>query len=226
MNVQLSIVTLILGVLVGVLVSLLLDLSYNDLLSTSPPDNTEVVRKEMAAKETVHLTKISELEKKTEKLSEELKSAQAQLSTIKSKTREREKTIKKMIEPKGLPAKELLERVNKSVAVDTSLSPCDSLTQEVTGYIEENALKNSLYESQINTLDSIVAVKDSVIQLKTGLHKDLTVLFEQSLDKQDVLAKENLQLRKQFKRQKLKSKLITVGLMILSGTAANYLLRR
>ena len=225
-NIQISIVTLILGILLGVLGSLLFDLSYNDLLVSNSPDNADVLRKEMAAKEAVHLTKISELEKKNEKLSEELKSTKEQLSTIKSKTKEREKTIRKMIEPKGFPAKDLLERVNKSVVIDSSLTPCDSLAEEVTGYIQDNALKDSLFESQINTLDSIVAVKDCVIQFKTDLHKDLSTLFNQSIEKQNVLEKENLQLRKQFKRQKLKSKLVTVGLMILSGTAANYLLHR
>lgn len=225
-NIQISIVTLVLGILVGILVSLLLDLSYNDLLAANPPDNSEVLRKEMAAKEAVHLTKISDLEKKNEKLSEELKSTREQLSTIKSKTKEREKTIKKLIEPKGFPAKDLLEKVNKSVTIDSSLTPCDSLAVEVTSYIQENAVKDSLYESQIKTMDSIVSVKDSVIQLKAERHNDLTNLLDQSLDKQDILVNENLQLRKQFKRQKLKSKLVTVGLMILSGTAANYLLHR
>jgi hypothetical protein len=38
-------------------------------------------------------------------------------------------TIKKIFEPKGMTAKDLLEKVAHSVPIDSSLSPCDSLAK-------------------------------------------------------------------------------------------------
>lgn len=85
--------------------------------------------------------------------------------------------------------------------------------------------KDSLYENQIATLDSMLSVKDSVIQFKTHLHTQWAEFFSRALDEQDILRKENQQLQKQFKRQKQRSKLATLGLMMLTAVGTNYLLK-
>ena len=146
-------------------------------------------------------------------------------TSIKSQTKKRETTIKKILEPKGMAANDLLEKVGHSVPVDSSLSPCDSLANEVSQYLEENTLKDSLYETHISKLDSTISIKDSIIQLKNKMHIDLSNTVSKLLNDHETLLRENKALRKEFKRQKRKGKLVTVGLMILSATAANYLLK-
>jgi hypothetical protein len=220
-----SIALVLVGLVSGFCLTFLFKGCYNE--TTVPHQkviSTEDLKKQAADKEAIYQTKIAELENKNLQLQTELKTTKEQLVSIKSKTKQRENTIKKIIEPKGLPAKELLDRVKPLLSIDSSLSPCDSLVQEVNVYMEENAVKDSLYESEISTLDSMVAVKDSVIKFKTELHSQWVEVFTKALDQQDILQKENDQLRKQFKRQKRKSKLVTIGLMILSAAGANYLL--
>ena len=224
-NIGVPVITLILGILIGLLSWFLFDLSASELLTTSSPDNTETIKKEIAAKEALHQEKIIELENRNDELQKDLNTVKEQLATIKSQTKKRETTIKKILEPKGIAAKDLLEKVGHSVPVDNSLSPCDSLASEVTEYIEENVVKDSLYETQISKLDSTIAIKDSIIQLKNKLHIDLSNTVSKLLNDHEALSRQNKALQKQFKRQKRKSKIVTVGLMILSATAANYLLK-
>ena len=224
-NIGVPVITLILGILIGLLSWFLFDLSANDLLTTSSVDNTEKIKKEIAAKEALHQEKITELENRNDELQKDLNTVKEQLASIKSQTKKRETTIKKILEPKGMAAKDLLEKVGHSVPVDSNLSPCDSLANEVSGYIEENVVKDSLYETQISKLDSTIEIKDSIIQLKNKMHIDLSNTVSKLLNDHEALLRENKALRKEFKRQKRKGKLVTAGLMILSATAANYLLK-
>jgi hypothetical protein len=224
-NFKSSITLLFLGLIIGFCLSFLFNGCGNETAVAhekiiQPKD----LKKESDKKEASYQAKISELENKNVQLQQELKSTKEQLLKIKSKIKQRESNIKKLIEPKGYPAKELLQKVKSAIIVDTSLSPCDSLVQEVSEYMQENEIKDSLYESQISKQDSMMAGKDSVIEVKTQLHRDLQLFFDQSLQQQQTLIKENTQLRKQFKRQKVKSKLISLGVLVLSGLTANYII--
>jgi hypothetical protein len=68
-------------------------------------------------------------------------------------------------------------------------------------------------------------VKDSVIAFKTELHTAFCGIFNQSLREQEKLLTENKHLRKQVKRQKLKTKLIAIGTAIIAGIGINYLVQ-
>ncbi len=181
------------------------------------------IKNEASANEAIHLARIAELEKKNAGLQQELKSTKEQLVQIKAKIRQRESNIKKLIEPKGFLAKDLLQKVKPVVIADTGVSPCDSLVREVSSYIHENQVKDSLYEAHINKQDSVIAGKDSVIELRAKLYKDLQSFFDQSLLQQEKLIKENIQLRKQLKRQKTKGNLLNIGALVLSALAVNYI---
>jgi hypothetical protein len=219
-NIGVPVITLILGVLIGLLLYFLFDFSASDLMHGSYVDNTATIKKELAEKEALHQTKITELENANQKLHKDLSIVKEELASIKSKTKKREATIKKMIEPKGMSAKELLAKVARPDSVDNSLIPCDSLVHEVSQYIEESAIKDSLYDSQIAKLDSTIAIKDSIIRLDKEMNIQLSNTVSNLLNQHEILFKENKTLRKQFKRQKLKNKLVSVGLMILSATMA------
>lgn len=221
-----SIALLLTGLVVGFCLSFLFNGCGKDSAMTHEKTvPAKDLKKEADVKEASYQAKITELENKNQRLKHELKSTQDQLALLKSKTKQRETNIKKMIEPKGYPAKELLQKVKPGSVAYTDLSPCDSLVQEVSVYIQENSLKDSLYEEQIGKQDSLIAGKDSIIENKTRLHQELQSLFEKSLTQQETLVKENTGLRKQFERQKFRSKIIAIGLTVLSGIATNYLIQ-
>jgi hypothetical protein len=168
---------------------------------------------------------IMELENRNAGLQKELTGIKAQLNAVKPKAKTRATTIKKMIEPKGFPTRDLLKKVESSgMSTDSSLSPCDSLVKEVTGYLEYTELKDSLNESRAVLQDSIIAGKDSIITVKSLQYEGLLNVFNQSVEQQEILLAENKTLQKEIKRQKRKGKLLAIGTAILSAIATNYLL--
>jgi hypothetical protein len=224
LNLKMSISMLIGGLITGFFLSLFVqgcgnDLSTGDTVMVSP----ETMKTQLTQKVAAYEQKIAELETKNTDLQMQLKTVKNQLSAAKVKVQQRETNIKKRIEPRGFPAKELLNKVRPVPTVASGLSACDSLAQDVAAYIEENALEDSLYEVQIHTLESIVSVKDSVIAEKTKVNKSVTEAFTKSLQQQEVLIKENQQLRNKSKRQKRRSKIATIGLMILSALGGKQL---
>jgi hypothetical protein len=224
LNLKMSIGMLIGGLITGFFLSLF----FQGCAGSATTDSTaivapETIKNELTEKVAAYEQKIADLETKNSNLQKQLNTAKVQLAAAKVKVHQRETNIKKRIEPAGFPAKELLNKVRPSPTVDSSLSACDSLVKDVAAYIEENAAKDSLYEVQINTLDSMVDVKDSVIAEKTKINKNVTEAFTKSLEQQEVLLKENQQLRNKSKRQKRRSKLATIGLMILSALGGKQL---
>lgn len=228
LNFRASILIAVICFVLGSVLTLVLSGKCSNDQTTQNAIAAKELEKQMQDKETAYQTRISELQKKNQQLQQELTSTQVELFSIKIKTKKKEATIKKLIQPKaapGLPAKELLRKVNKSiVAIDSSLSPCDSLAQEVSEYLDDNAIKDSLYEAQASLQDSVIAVKDATITAKDSLYGELKTSFNTSLVQQQFLATENTNLKKQLKRQKRRSKFLTIGATILSAVATNYLL--
>jgi hypothetical protein len=184
----------------------------------------KVLKKQADTIQENYLKQIASLQDQNLELQQDLEITQGLLEQAKLVTKQKEIKIKKIIEPKGYPAKELLQKIEITPSINNDLSPCDSLITEVHEYIEENHRKDSLYEVQLIQMDSVVTVKDDLIQANEKAYTNLNLLFGQSLTAQGNLIKENKLLQRQFKRQRFKNKLITTGLMILSATAANYLL--
>jgi hypothetical protein len=182
---------------------------------------TEVEKSE---KEQQH--KIVELETKNQQLLQELATTKELLNKVKQKTKARESRIIKLTESKGFSAKELLAK-NKSLQLpDTPNLICDSLITQVNEYIEDNAVKDSLYELQVTQLDSTIVIQDSIINLNLHLNKELKGSLMQSIAQQEDLYQQNQQLKRKFKKQKFRSKLIAIGVTLFSGIAAEYLIRR
>jgi hypothetical protein len=227
LNIKSSAILLTLGFIMGF--SLLFLFSGN---CNGPEINTELSispaeqKKQIEKNEKEHQQAISELEKKNNELSRELATTKELLNNSKLKTKTRETKIKKLIEPKGLSAIELLAKVKPQSSSDTSVSICDSLINEVYGYIEDNAVRDSLYELQIIQFDSTISIKDSIISQKTWLNKELKFSLTRSLTQQEVLLEQNKQLKKKFKRQKFRRKLTAIGVTVLSGIAVDFLIRR
>jgi hypothetical protein len=223
--IPLSIKPLGFSLLIGLIVGVCLTLSFKGCgrdsdLESVPIINPKQIIKAADKTEAEYQKKVAELKLHGEKLEHQLKELQSELSLLKSKTKNRELTIKKMIEPKGFPAKKLVKGGrSESISIDSSLSPCDSLAVEVDGYITDNIRKDSLYEAQSQIKDSIIAVKDSVILTTIKVYQDFKTLLDQSVKQQELLFSQNKLLKKQLKRQKFRSTMKTLGFIILSGAA-------
>ncbi|MEP7374733.1 MAG: hypothetical protein ABI675_15160 [Chitinophagaceae bacterium] len=218
------VIMFITGLAIGIVSSLLF---YGCNTGISKPVTTNVQPKELRKQAESSFAKyqheISGLEVKNQQLIKELNSTKVLLGRTKRQTAARATRIKELSQRVGFPAKDLLQKVKAINIGESSPLPCDTLAQEVWEYMQENAVKDSLYESQVNLLDSSLLIKDSVIQTQEQQQKELAALFEKSVLEQEVLTSENKQLRKQFRRQKFRSTLKTIGLILLSGAATHYL---
>lgn len=228
-NLRSSIATALLSFVLGCCISFLLTGGCNNTSpSTSELITIEKLQKDFQDKQTAYQARISELQKKNATLQQELSSTQVELFTIKLKTKQKEKAIKKLVLPRtkpGLPARELLRKVNgKIVAIDSSVSSCDSLAIAVMEYLDENVVKDSLYEKQISLQDSVIRVKDVEITIRDSLYREIKTNFALSLAQQQLLAEQNGLFQKQLKRQKRRSKLLAFGSVILTGIVTNYFL--
>jgi hypothetical protein len=163
---------------------------------------------------------IGELQDRNIELQQNLEVTQGLLDQAKQACEQKEQRIKKLTEPKGYPAKALLNKVDTSKFI----SGCDSLVSAVNDYIQENHRKDTIYETKLIQMDSIITVKDDLIQTNTAAYANLHQLFDLSLGSQESLIKQNKQLQREFKRQRFRNKLVNIGLVILSATATKFLL--
>lgn len=162
---------------------------------------------------------ISNLQDQNIELAQNLEVTKGLLDQTKQLCKQKELQIKKLTEPKGFAAKDLLTRADTI----TKTSNCDTLASLVVEYIDRNHEKDSLYEIQLIQMDSIASIKDELLETNERAYTNLKLLFNESLSSQKNLVNENKLLRKQFKRQRFKSKVVTLGLMILTATATNFL---
>ncbi|TXJ28230.1 MAG: hypothetical protein E6Q24_05470 [Chitinophagaceae bacterium] len=170
---------------------------------------------------------IEELEARNKQLTAELQSTKAELKAAKSKANTKAAAIKKIINPPGYPAKELIKKsAASSFSENTELQNCDSLTILVSEFLEEAEQKDSLYDTYILQQDSLLTGKDEVIALQESENRNLSFLFKQSLSQQTILEKDNFSLRKKIKRQRSAGRWLAVGSAIITGIATHYLSNR
>lgn len=224
LNVKGFVIAFAIGMLIGFLIPSLFNGGNEVVTIPSAPVIPPKELKEQADKtEAKYHEQIVVLENRNKLLEKDLGSTKSQLELAKQKARKRETTIKHLIEPQGMPAKELLQIVQATTLADTSQSPCDSLKQEVTAYMEEAVVKENLYERETSTLDSMITSKDGIITAQRLEKEELNTVMQQSLSQLEQQLNENKTLKKQIKRQKFRNTLKTIGLMIVSGAATYYL---
>lgn len=112
-------------------------------------------------------------------------------------------------------------------AGDTILSPqsCDTLKDEVNKMMIAQVEKDSMNEAVTAILEQQVQTKDTVISLQQQQYGSLKTAFDNSLSQQKILESQVKQYDKYINRLKLKKKITTVAIMVLSVLTAKYLLR-
>lgn len=169
---------------------------------------------------------IAKLQDENFELQQELEVTDGLLQQAKQTTFEQEKKISgSSLFLKSFPAHDLSFKLKPfSPLPIPDRTACDSLTNEVNLYIQANHRKDSLYEQQIFQFDSVISVKDALLQAGDKAYGNLNSLFGQSLTAQQTLIQENVVLKKKVKAQKTKGKLLALGGIVLSGLAADFLL--
>lgn len=123
---------------------------------------------------------------------------------------------------------QVLDMVDKIAAAKADslsmITGCDSLQTRAIELINSGNEKDSLYESVTANLQQQVSNKDSVIATHRQQYQSLKSSFDLGMLQQKMLTDQNTQYRKQARRQKFKQKILSLGMIVLSGIATNYLL--
>ena len=103
---------------------------------------------------------------------------------------------------------------------------CDSLKVSVSELLRSDNIKDSLFAEANLNLEQQVKNKDSTLIIKDMEIQGLKISFDESILHQQLLYDQNKSYQKQFRQQKVKGKLLSVGALILSGMAAAYLIQQ
>lgn len=111
---------------------------------------------------------------------------------------------------------------------DTSeiISNCDSLKTQVTQFISETNVRDSLCDNEIADLKCLIQNKDSVMTVCENSFSMLKRVTDSSIAQQNELADKLKLADKKIRKGNLKVKFLSAGLFILSGVTATLLLQK
>ena len=209
------ILTLILGIIIGSSFTKLFtrESKLDDGIASIKIEKPTSLQKEVAKVESNFQTKIDLLKINSEALNKKLSSNKIALAQAKNKNTILQTQVYDLID-------------NRNSIVDTSQMErgCETLEEKVIELIAENDFKDGLYESIDSTTKVELENKDAIISIKDSMYNALKNSFAVSINQQQILFNQNKMFVKKLKRQRLKSKLLTAGTLILAGAAANYII--
>jgi hypothetical protein len=186
--------------------------SKNFTITTLKPT---ILQKQVATTEKKYEQQIDSLKQQGIDLNKNLKNTNQHLEKAKEKNFVLQMQVYDLIDSRKV------DEVNK---VD-GVNDCDSLQSTVLNLLENNKEKDSLYETVNANLFAQIRNKDSTILIQENKYIDLRKSFDTSIVQQQTLYDQNKSLVKQFKRQRIKRKFISIAAIVLSGITANYLIQ-
>ena len=206
---------------IGLFLGLYLSFMYRVALSAN--DNTPGVsttvkqlKKEVSKAESSFAKSFESIQSENTKLKVGLSDTKAALQISKQKYTALEKKVKAVI----------LKRATNDEPIAFYDPSCDSIIGTVEYLMQASTQKDSLYKEVETNLQAQLANKDSSINLQASQYQSLKSTFSKSLEGQAELEKQNAYLIKAYKKQKIKSKVLTALLFIGSGIAAGYIINR
>lgn len=211
-----SLIFLVLGIIIGSSFTSLFKRSCNDqvaIVKTLPPAAIKKQAEKIAAK---FQQKIDSLKESRNELNKQLGKTEDLLSAAKKKNQFLQVQVFDLID-------------RGKIAVDNRdtlqlLTDCDSLRSKAADMITANLNRDSLHESVTANLELQLKNCDTLILEQENKYLDLRATFNTTLEQQALLTNQNKQYQKQFKRQQLKHKLITAGVLVLSIAATNFII--
>jgi hypothetical protein len=192
--------------------------SKNFTISTLKPT---ILQKQVATIEKKFEQQIDSLKQHGIDLSKNLKTTNQRLEKAKEKNFMLQMQVYDLIDSRNVNEVNRLDEVDK---VD-GVNDCDSLQSTVITLLENNKEKDSLYETVNANLFAQIQNKDSTILMQENKYINLRKSFDTGIVQQQILYDQNKSLVKQFKRQRIKRKFISVAAIVLSGITANYLIQ-
>lgn len=206
-----------LGLLLGLFFSFMYRTLVIDLPQPTISQKSVVeLKKEVATSDASYAKSFDYLKRQSSMLGIELSTTKKSLQTVKSQNAQLRSEVSFLIRKQR-------DQKTEQPQIDNS---CDSVMTTVEFFMQSNAEKDSLYEAMTANLTAQVANKDSTITLKDAQNLNLKGTLEKSFSNQQLLVDENKLLGKQIRIQKVKSKLLSAALFIVSGAAINQLIRR
>lgn len=202
------------GVLLGIFIGLVYctaSLGSNG-LPVSVPSPKELT-KEVVKTETGYAKSFDTLKRANEKLDAEIIAAKSELQKAKQKSHALQLEVYAILD------KRFEKQREDTVATQTN---CDTLVATVADLINANTQKDTLYEQVTRNLEEQVKNRDTTLALKDVQYSNLKTSFAKSIQSTELLTEQNKALNKQYKKQKIKSKLLSAVLFALSGAAATY----
>lgn len=107
-----------------------------------------------------------------------------------------------------------------SILTDTTdrLSNCDIIVQTAIALSASAAERDSLYTELTGALEQQIINRDSTFSIQQEQHNYLLSNYDRSISQQQLLLSENLQLHQDVKQRRVKNRILSAGLLLLSGT--------
>ncbi|TCZ68347.1 hypothetical protein [Flaviaesturariibacter aridisoli] len=170
---------------------------------------------QVQAMEVSFAQKQDSLQNTSDSLASALGESKSQLKSVKARSHQLQEQIYEILDT----------RFEKQLADSTTApSPCDSLIESVSAYLDETQLKDSLQLEVQKGLEGQLAVKDSQLLLKRSEYDRLRDAFDSTQLQATALKEANVSLTCQFKKQRTKSRVLGAVLVFVTGAAATYLL--
>lgn len=203
------------GFLIGLSITLLLRKNAGMGESTKIIDLSDVrkLENQFSQKEKQTQFLMDVLDKKNALLNTQLQSLTAQLSQARAESRNLQKRTMDLAAGK------------KSKDTMLLLADYDTLKAKVVLLNNAIVVSDSLCDRVIDNQQQQLIQKDSVIQLHRMQYVSLKSSFTESISQQKLLLDQNDLLRKQVRKQRLKSKLLSGLTLIAAGITTHYLLK-
>ncbi len=213
-----TIITLLIGAVMGFSFCHLFhrDCSGDDVPVVSQDFKSSELEKKMQQTETLYLQKKDSITKKNDDLNKKLQQTQTVLGKSRIKNSQLQSQVYTLIDRQQI--------YKADDDTESYITGCDSLQEKVSDLIFYANQQDSLCQNSIGNLSSQLQNKDSIIILNHSQYQALKATLSQSLAQQQAMEKETKFYKKKFKRQRLVSKLKSIGLLIISGLAAKQLI--
>jgi hypothetical protein len=192
------------------------------------------IEKQVAKNERAYTEKIEDLAAQNQALSQQLSQTAITLQAVQEKVKDKERQLQRLIN--NPPAQKMIRVVKEQTPTRTwqeyipdrdtvAVQQEDSLRNQVQDYIWMNQTRDSLMRKQVVNLETVVLNRDSVIALQTRQYNELRLAFTGSLQTQSALQADMAWYKKQYQRQKVKSKLLSFSGLVLTAVFTHYLIR-
>ena len=206
------IIYIVLGIVIGIAVTKLFTSSNRcpQITAITKPS----ILKEQTTKTAIHFQqKLDSLNLVAKDLKYKLTNNKVALAIAKNKTL--------VLQTQSVTAKQK-EIVSNEEAGTNNCPPEENLLAE---FILANKHKDSLYETIDSTRELQLLNKDASLAIKESMYQALQQSFHQTMAEQQILYTQNSLMRKQINRQKVKGKLVSAAVLIISASAVRYLVK-